>query len=116
MEQEVLFKDVVPYLQLWSGSIVFVLLVMLYYLSRFRAQHPEIFQPDRLGGTKRYLSQKNELRRWYYNTSVLSIALMFVWAIGVMVICYGFSRERLFLFMIIFLVIIILWVASFVKR
>ena len=95
------------------------LLTMIVYFRRFQKQHPEIFQPDTTADDKQWLHHKNELRRQYYNKSMLSISVVLVWMIGMVVICFGFDASAITnqgWFLLGFAVIVILWVLSMTQH
>ena len=119
MEQEVLLKDVLTYICVWTLAIACILLVLAYCLWQFGKKHPEIFQQDTAIRDKQKLLQKAELQRQYHNKSMLSISIIFVWIIGMILICFGFERSSLPTqgwFLLVFSVCCILWVLSLIKR
>lgn len=87
MEQEVLLKDVLPYIWVWTVAIACILSVFAYRIWRFGKKYPEIFKPDTTSEDKQLRIQKAELRRQYNNKSMVSISIIFVWMIGIVVIC-----------------------------
>ena len=93
MKQEVLLSNVLPYIQVWTLTIIWILLVLTYRIWRFGKQHPEIFQQDTAIRDKQKLLQKAELQRQYHNKSMLAISIIFVWIIGMVMICFGFERS-----------------------
>ena len=119
METEIMFADVRPYIMIWTYLIVAFLLAMLCYFWRFKKQHPEVFQPDTTADDKQWLHHKNELRRQYYNKSMLSVSVVFVWIIGIVVICFDFDYSAISnqgWFLLGFAVIVILWVLSMTQQ
>lgn len=123
MEHEVLLKDVLPYIWVWTLAIVAVLSVLAYRLWRFGKKYPEIFKPDTTAEDRQSRLQKAELRRQYNNQSIASLAFIFVWPVGMVVICFGSAGSTLGSaltiqgwFMIVFAICIILWVLSMVQR
>lgn len=75
MKTEIMFADVRPYIMIWTGFVIMFLLTMIVYFRHFQKQHPEIFQPDTTADDKQWLHHKNELRRQYYNKSILSVSV-----------------------------------------
>ncbi|MBR1605542.1 MAG: hypothetical protein IJ660_05505 [Alphaproteobacteria bacterium] len=119
MKQEVLLSNVLPYIQVWTLTIISILLVLTYRIWRFGKQHPEIFQQNTAIRDKQKLLQKAELQRQYHNKSMLAISVIFVWIIGMAVICFGFERALLLIqgwFLLVFAACCILWVVSLIKR
>ncbi len=119
MKTEIMFADVRPYIMIWTYLIVAFLLVMLCYFWRFKKQHPEVFQPDTTADDKQWLHHKNELRRQYYNQSMLSISVVFVWMIGMVVICFGFDGSAITnqgWLLLCFAFVAILWVLSMMQQ
>ena len=119
MEQEVLLKDVLPYIWVWTLAIVCILSVLAYRLWRFGKKYPEIFKPDTTAEDKQLLIQKAELRRQYNNQSMISIAVIFVWTIGMVVICFGFAGSAPTIQgwgILVFAICIILWILSMIQR
>ena len=114
--QEILLKDVLPYIQMWTGVIIAVLIMVIYYFWRFERQHPEIFQPDTTADDKQWLYQKAELRRQYHNKTMMSFVIVFVWMLGMVLICLGFSPTQSGWFMLFFIGLIILWVVSLMQH
>lgn len=118
MEQDILLKDVLPYIWAWTLTIAFVLLVLAYRLWCFGKQHPEIFQPDATSADKQMCRQKAELRRQYHNQSMISISFIFIWVIGMIAICFGFNGFQLTFqgwFVVGFAVLIIIWMLSMIQ-
>lgn len=119
MKTEIMFADVRPYIMIWTGFVIMFLLTMIVYFRHFQKQHPEVFQPDTTADDKQRIAQKNELRRQYHNQSMLSISVVFVWMIGVVVICFGFDGSAITnqgWFLLGFAVIVILWVLSMMQQ
>ena len=116
MRQDILVQDVIPYIQVWTGVIIAILIMMLYHFWRFEKQHPEIFQPDTTAERKQWRYQKAELRRQYHNRTMMSFVIVFVWMLGMMLICLGFSPTRSGWFMLVFVGLIILWIVSLMHR
>lgn len=119
MGQEVLLKDVLPYMWYWTFVIALILLIQAYRLWRFGKKHPEIFQPDTTAEDKRLLFQKAEWRRCYQNQSMLSLSIAFVWIIGIVIISIGFdnaSPHNQGWFLVGLSFFMILWVLSLIKR
>lgn len=119
MKTEIMFADVRPYIMIWTYLIVAFLLAMLCYFWRFKKQHPEVFQPDTTADDKQKIAQKNELRRQYYNKSILSVSVVFVWIIGIVIICFDFDYSAISnqgWFLLGFAVIVILWVLSMTQQ
>ena len=119
MKTEIMFADVRPYIMIWTGFVIMFLLTMIVYFRHFQKQHPEIFQPDTTADNKQRIAQKNELRRQYHNQSMLSISVVFVWIIGIVVICFDFDYSAISnqgWFLLGFAVIVILWVLSMTQQ
>ena len=119
MKQEVLLSNILPYIQVWTLTIISILLVLTYRIWRFGKQHHEIFQQNTAIRDKQKLLQKAELQRQYHNKSMLAISIIFVWIIGMVVICFGFEKSSLPTqgwFLLVFAVCCILWVVSLIKR
>lgn len=119
MEQEVLFKDVQLYIVGWTIFILFVLLVLTYRIQRFGKKHPEIFQPDNTREDKQKLLQKAEWRRQYHNQTMVAISTMFVWMIGIIVICLHFDSSTATgrsYFLLVFTALAGVWILSQIKR
>lgn len=119
MEPDVLLRDVLPYIWAWTLTIAFVLLILAYWLWRFGKQHPEIFQPYTTSADNQMRRQKAELQRQYNNKSMLSISVIFIWMIGMVVICFGFDGlQQTFQgwFIVVFAVLIIIWIVSMIQR
>ena len=119
MTQEILFKDILPYLQLWTGIVILILLISAYRIWRFGKQHPEIFQPDTTAESKDLRIRKAELRKLYNNKSMMSISVIFVWIIGVVLICYVFDFSAMDArgwFLLLFAVFAVLWVISSLQQ
>ena len=109
-------QDVIPYIQVWTGVIIAILIMMLYHFRRFEKQHPEIFQPDITADDKQWLYQKAELRRRYHNKTMMAFAVVFIWMAGMVLICLGFAPTNQGWFMLIFAMFLILWVLSLMQR
>ena len=119
MKTEIMFADVRPYIMIWTGFVIMFLLTMIVYFRHFQKQDPEIFQPDTTADNKQRIAQKNELRRQYHNQSMLSISVVFVWIIGIVVICFDFDYSAISnqgWFLLGFAVIVILWVLSMTQQ
>ncbi|MBR1648016.1 MAG: hypothetical protein IJ689_00265 [Alphaproteobacteria bacterium] len=117
MEQEVLLEDVLPYIQLWTLAVAAVLLVMSYRLWHFSKQHPEIFKADKTNDDKRASLEKADLRRRYNNESMLSLSVIFIWVIGMVLICFNFSSPTpQGWFLLVFAVCAVLWVCMALKK
>ena len=119
MKTGIMFADVRPYIMIWTYVIVVFLLAMLCYFWRFKKQNPEVFQPDTTADEKQWLQHKNELRRQYYNKSMLSISVVFVWMIGIVIICFDFDYSAISnqgWFLLGFAIIAILWVLSMTQQ
>ena len=119
MKQEVLLSNVLPYIEIWTFAIIAVLSVLTYRIWRFGKQHPEIFQRDTAIRDKQKLLQKAELQRQYHNKSMLSISIIFVWIMGMVVICFGFEGTLLPTqgwFLLAFALCCLLWVLFLIKR
>lgn len=95
MEHEVLVRDVLPYIEIWTGFIIAILLLVTYHIWSLGKQHPEIFQPDTTAEDKQMRRQKAELRRQYNNQTIKALSLSFVWMIGMIIICFGFNSQSL---------------------
>ena len=113
---EVLLKDVMLYIQIWTGAIIFFLFGMLYYFWRFKKQHPEVFQPDTTVEDKRWRQQKAELQRQYNNKVMLSLAVVFIWIIGMMLICNNFASTGRGWFLLVYALCAALWVMSLMRK
>ena len=87
--EELLVKDVLPYIQIWTGMVIVFLLWLSGNLWRFKRHHPEISEPDTTADDKRLLLQKAELRRQYNNKVMFSFVVVFLWAAGMILICTG---------------------------
>jgi len=119
MEQDVLLKDVLPYIEVWTGIAIVVLLISAYKLWNFSRKHPEIFQADKTSDTPAQRSEKAELRRQYNNKLVLYLSFIFVWVIGMVAICFGFNSFQLTFqewSLLTLSVLIIIWILSMLKR
>ena len=119
MKTGIMFADVRPYIMIWTYVIIVFLLAMLCYFWRFKKQNPEVFQPDTTADEKQWLQHKNELRRQYYNKSMLSISVVFVWMIGIVIICFDFDYSAISnqgWFLLGFAIIAILWVLSMTQQ
>ena len=117
MKTEIMFADVRPYIMIWTGFVIMFLLTMIVYFRHFQKQHPEVFQPDTTADDKQWLHHKNELRRQYYNKSMLSVSVVFVWIIGIVIICFDYSAiSNQGWFLLGFAVIVILWVLSMTQQ
>ena len=123
MEHEVLLKDALPYIEVWTVvwtvAIIAILLILACHIWRFGKKHPEIFQKDADTDEKNAASQKAELRRQYHNKTMISMSVAFIWAIGMLVICYAFDGSTLknqAWFLLIIIVASVLWVLSMIKR
>ncbi|MBO6281957.1 MAG: hypothetical protein J6N49_05460 [Alphaproteobacteria bacterium] len=119
METEVLAKDVLPYIQVWTLAIIFVLLILTYHLWHFGKKYPEIFQEDTSAEDQKIRLRKAELRRRYNNKSMLSISVIFIWMIGMVGICFGFESSALTAQgwgILALAVYAVLWVLSMLQR
>lgn len=119
MEQEVLLTDVLPYIWGWTLGIALIILMQAYRLWRFGKKYPEIFKQETTIKDKQLCSQKNELQRQYHNQSMISISVIFVWIIGMVLICFSFDGNALTnqgWFILILAICIILWILSMIKR
>ena len=119
MEQEVLLKDVLPYIWVWTVMIAFILLALAYHLWRLGKKYPEIFNSDTTAENSLSKIQKAELQRQYNNKSMLSITIIFVWMIGIVAICCGFDSSAMTKqgwFLLIFAICAILWILSLLQR
>ena len=118
MEKEVLLKDILPYIEVWTWTIILIMSVLVYQIWRFQKQHPEIFQSDTTAEDKRWLKEKAEMRRQYHNQAILSFSVVFVWMIGMVVICFfaGSVSTTQGWFIVVFAVCAILWVLSLVQH
>lgn len=117
--KELLVKDVLSYIQIWTGMVIIFLLGIITHLWRFKRRHPEISEPDTTADDKQWLHHKNELRRQYYNKSMLSVSVVFVWIIGIVIICFDFDYSAISnqgWFLLGFAVIVILWVLSMTQQ
>lgn len=114
--QDVLLKDVLPYIQMWTGVIIAILIMVIYYFWRFERRHPEIFQPDTTADDKQWLHRKAELRRRYHNKAMMAFVVVFIWMVGLTLIFLGFAPTNQGWFMLIFAVFLILWVLSLMQR
>lgn len=85
--KELLVKDVLPYIQIWTGMVIVFLLWLSGNLWRFKRRHPEISEPDTTADDKLWLSQKAELRRRYNNKVMFGFVVVFLWAAGMILIC-----------------------------
>lgn len=85
--KELLVKDVLPYIQIWTGMVIIFLLGIITHLWRFKRRHPEVFEPDTTADDKLWLSQKAELRRQYNNKVMFGFVVVFLWAAGMILIC-----------------------------
>ena len=66
--KELLVKDVLPYIQIWTGMVIVFLLWLSGNLWRFKRRHPEISEPD--------------------TTEVMfGFIVVFLWAAGMILIC-----------------------------
>ena len=119
MEHAVLVKDVLPYIEVWTIAIIAILSALACHIWRFGKKHPEIFLPDADTDKKDVAAQKEELCRQYHNKTMISMLIAFIWAIGMLVICYAFdgsTSKNQGWFMLIILAVIVLWVLSMIKR
>ena len=119
MKQDVLLRDVFPYIEIWTLLIAAILAALAYHIGCFGKKYPEIFRPDTTAEDKRLLLQKEELRRQYNNKSMMSFSVIFVWMIGMFLICFGFNgfastMQGAFIF--VFSVCILLWIVSLIQR
>ena len=119
MEQEILFKDVLPYIEIWTFAIVFLISALTYSIWRIGKKHPEIFKPDTTAENKQTLLQREDLRRQYNNKCMLSVSFVFVWMIGIAAICLCFDKSELTTqgwFILLFAAVAILWIWSITNK
>ena len=114
--ENILVKDVLPYMKIWTSIIIVFLFSVLFYLKKFKKHHPEIFQSDTTADNKRWLKQKAELRRQYHNMARLGLIASFVWIIGMMLICLHFAPLGRGWFLLVIALCAILWVLSLMQR
>lgn len=116
MKQDILLKDVLPCIQIWTFFIASVLLLLLYWLLRFKKEHPDIFQPDTTADNHQTLRQKAELRRQYNNKSILAVSISLAWICGIALACNYFVPTIQNFFIFGFIVLVILWIFSLLQH
>ncbi len=114
--KEILFKDVVPYMQIWSSIILVVLIVLTYQIWRFSKKYPQIFMRDTTADSKQHLQEKAELRRIYHNKTMSFFVFVFVWMLGMFAICYGFAPDNRSLYVSAIAFMFLLLVVSMMQR
>ena len=116
MEQIVLVKDVIPYIQTWTFIIIVILIGFTYHIWRFGRRHPKTLKADTNAEDAR---KKSELRRHYRNISMLALSTIFLWIIGMAIIFLKFDSSASTgqsWFLLIFAVFAIAWLLSFIQR
>jgi len=79
MKQDLLVRDILPYIEMWTGVIMIVIMIFIYHIWKTGKKHPEMFQPDLNSDTLKQRQQKNEFRRQCNNKSMLALSMLFVW-------------------------------------
>ena len=119
MKQEVLFRDVLPYIEAWTLVIAIVMLVFIYNIWRFGRKHPEIFKKDDKSENLQVLDHRAELRRQYHNKSVWAMLLTSVWMLGMMAIFLWFDSSSPNVqswFLQVFALVFIVWFLLQIQR
>ena len=86
MEQEVLVRDILPYMGIWTAVMVLVWSILWYHARRFEKKHPEIFELNSKDEEKNRQIEKKEWQRQYSNKTLLLSYIIMIWAIGMVAI------------------------------
>ena len=98
MEQFVILNEM-KIAFIWTIMVLVALLMTNYQMWRLGKKHPEIFQPDTTADDKRWLVQKAELRRQYYNRFILSFMIMMIWSIALIIFMSWLDQAERYLYM-----------------
>ena len=119
MKQDLLLREVLPFIGIWTLLIVVILVILIYHIWCFGKKYPEIFIPDTTTGSKCLLRQKAALRRRYNSKIMLYFSVIFIWMIGIVAICFGWNNSGHSLigwFVLCISVCTILCLLSFIQR
>lgn len=81
--KNVMFCDVIPYICIWTGIFIIYLVVAAIRLARFAKRYPGIKEND----PQKITPEIQEAKRQYSNRSVIAFSMIFLWSIGIVVIC-----------------------------